>query len=265
MSTTPAPPNALPDASNAPSLAATSKTRRAGEGWTWIVQGWRLFRASPVMWIAATIILFIIAIALGLIPIIGQLAFQVLSPVLAAGLVLACRSLETGGDFELEQLFGGFRRAFGPLAVLGVFFMLGELVIFLVFMVFAGFGIITGILAGQTDNTIAALMAASTSVLLGTLVALALMVPLFAAYWFAPALVVMHGMRPVEAMKASFIGSFRNFVPFLVYSIVMLVLCVIAAIPLGLGMLVWFPLMITSSYAAYRDIFTESEMVLPER
>jgi uncharacterized membrane protein len=130
---------------------------------------------------------------------------------------------------------------------------------------FAGFGIITGMVAGHTDSALAAFMAGSTSVLLGALVAAALMVPLFAAYWFAPALIVMHGTRPVDAMKASFTGSLRNFIPFLVYSCVMSVLCIIAAIPLGLGMLVWLPLMITSSYAAYRDIYTESQMLVPER
>jgi uncharacterized membrane protein len=265
MSTMPPQPNALPDPSNAPPLAPTWKTRPAGEGWTWIVQGWRLFRAAPVMWIAAIVIILIIALALGFIPILGQIAFQVLSPVFAAGLVLACRSLELGGDFELEQIFGGFRRQFGSLAILGVIFMLGELAIFLVFMMFAGFGILSGILAGHSADAIEAVMAASTSLLLGLLVATALMVPLFAAYWFAPTLVVLNGMRPVEALKASFVGSLRNFIPFLVYGIVMFVLCIIAAIPLGLGMLVWFPLMVTSSYAAYRDIFTEGDMALAER
>ena len=55
----------------------------------------------------------------------------------------------------------------------------------------------------------------------------------------------------------SFFACFRNFVPFLIYGIVMCVLAVIAAIPFGLGMLVWIPLMIASSYVAYRQIFTD--------
>ena len=38
---------------------------------------------------------------------------------------------------------------------------------------------------------------------------------------------------------------------------VMLVLCIVASIPLGLGLLAWIPLSFTSTYAAYRDIFTE--------
>jgi len=37
----------------------------------------------------------------------------------------------------------------------------------------------------------------------------------------------------------------------------MLVLAIVAMVPFGLGMLVWVPLMISSTYAAYRQIFTE--------
>jgi uncharacterized membrane protein len=94
-------------------------------------------------------------------------------------------------------------------------------------------------------------------ILLGALVAAALAVPLVAAYWFAPALVVMNDLSPLAAMKASFVGCFRNFIPFLVYGIVMTFFAFIAMIPLGLGFLVWLPLAITSTYVAYRRIFTE--------
>ena len=57
---------------------------------------------------------------------------------------------------------------------------------------------------------------------IGGLVALGLSVPLMAAYWFAPALVMIHGMGPVAAMKESFFACFRNFIPFVLYGIAML-------------------------------------------
>jgi uncharacterized membrane protein len=86
---------------------------------------------------------------------------------------------------------------------------------------------------------------------------LALMVPLVAAYWFAPALVMIHDMAPIEAMKASFFACLRNLVPFLLYGLVMFIAAVIAVIPFGLGMLVWVPVAVASTYVAYRQIFTE--------
>jgi uncharacterized membrane protein len=98
-------------------------------------------------------------------------------------------------------------------------------------------------------------------IMLGTLVTVGLSVPLMAAYWFAPALVMMHDMKPLAAMKASFFACFRNFVPFLVYGLVMFIALIVAMIPFGLGMLVWLPLAITSTYVAYRRIFTEDAAV----
>jgi uncharacterized membrane protein len=95
------------------------------------------------------------------------------------------------------------------------------------------------------------------SILFGSLVTLLLMVPLLMFYWFAPALVMLNDMAPAAAMKASFRGCMRNVVPFLVYGIIMLLLSFVALIPLGLGLLVWMPLAVTSTYAAYRMIYTE--------
>jgi uncharacterized membrane protein len=65
-------------------------------------------------------------------------------------------------------------------------------------------------------------------------------------------------MAPVAAMKASFRGCMRNIVPFLVYGILMLLLSFVAMIPLGLGLMVWVPVAIASTYAAYRMIYTET-------
>ena len=78
------------------------------------------------------------------------------------------------------------------------------------------------------------------------------------ALWFAPALVVLRGAAPVAAIKESFSACLKNFVPFLIYGIVLLVLGIVAAIPLGLGWLVLGPVVIASVYVAYRDIFGDA-------
>ena len=77
------------------------------------------------------------------------------------------------------------------------------------------------------------------------------------AYWFAPVLIVLHGMSPVEAMKTSFMGCLYNILPFLVYGVVAMVLFFIAMIPLMLGLLVLVPMLIASVYIAYRDIYLQ--------
>jgi uncharacterized membrane protein len=60
-------------------------------------------------------------------------------------------------------------------------------------------------------------------------------------------------------MKASFGASFRNIVPMLVYGLVMTGLAIVAVIPVGLGFLVWVPMLIASTYTSYRSVFTEED------
>ncbi len=229
----------------------------AGSGWTWIAQGWSLFMRSPVMWIIAVVIIVVAAIVLGLVPVVGTLALNLLSAVISAGLVVACRSLERGGEFELDHLLAGFRRNFGNLLLVGVFFMVASLLLLLVFAFFVGFSVLGAVLTGDPENVSTAVLASLGSLVIGGLVTLALMIPLIAAYWFAPALVMMHDLAPLDAMKASFFGAFGNFIPFIVYGLVMSVLLVVAMLPFGLGLLVWVPVAFTSTYVAYRQIFTE--------
>ncbi|HET7729633.1 MAG TPA: BPSS1780 family membrane protein [Usitatibacter sp.] len=238
-------------------LVLPGKAESPGDGWTWIAQGWTLFARAPLMWVIAMVILFVVMIAINLVPLLGALAFQVVQVVFVGGLMAACRSLETGGDFDLEHLFAGFKKRFIPLAVVGVLMLLGMLAIMVVWGLFVGFSVLGAFLTGDPEAVMSTVMASMGMILLGTLVVLGLLVPLMAAYWFAPALVMMHGMKPLAAMKASFFACFRNFVPFIVYGLVMLVALIVAMIPFGLGMLVWLPLAITSTYVAYRRIFTE--------
>lgn len=229
----------------------------AGAGWDWIARGWSLFAKAPLMWIVSLVILFVLAIVLAFIPIIGSLVFQALQAVFAGGFVAACRSLERGGEFELEHLFAGFKTRFVPLLIVGLILMIAGLVIVLIFFAFAGLSLLGAFMSGDQGAMAAALAGSMLTMLLGSLVMLALFIPLLAAYWFAPALVMVHDMSPVDAMKASFFACFRNFVPFLLYGLVMLVAAVVAVIPFGLGMLVWVPVAIASTYVAYRQIFTD--------
>lgn len=228
-----------------------------GAGWDWVAKGWSLFTPAPLMWILSIVVLFVVAIVLAFIPILGQLVFQLAQPVFAAGFVVACRSIEQGGEFELEHLFAGFTKRFGPLLIVGLVFLLGWIAIALVFFLFAGLSLLGAFMSGDSNAFIAAAADSALMMALGVLVMLALMIPLLAAYWFAPALVMMHGMAPLAAMKASFFACIRNFFTFVVYGLVMLVAGIVAMIPFGLGMLVWVPVAITSTYVAYRQIFTD--------
>jgi uncharacterized membrane protein len=95
-----------------------------------------------------------------------------------------------------------------------------------------------------------------------TLIGSALFVPLAMAVWFAPALVLLDGLPAWRAMQLSLRACVRNVLPFLLYSVAMFGLLVVALAPFMLGLLLWVPLAMLSVYTAYRDIFTR-EMQSP--
>ena len=259
--------SAPPQIESTPDLQLVLPGRAAplGSGWGWLAGGWRLFVRAPLMWIISIILVFVCVIAISLVPFLGQIAVNLLQPVILAGFMIACHSLERGGDFELDHLLGGFKNRFGNLVIVGLLFLVGEVVLLLVFVAFIAMTIGTAFLMGGQEEIMATLVAAGLTFTLGVLIMLALLVPLVAAYWFAPVLVVMHDMQPLEAMKASFFGCFRNFLPFLVYGIVLIPLSILAMLPFGLGFLVLIPMVIASVYVSYREIFTEDAAPVPAR
>jgi len=93
------------------------------------------------------------------------------------------------------------------------------------------------------------------AMLIALLLVAGLSMPLYMATWFAPALIVLRDLSVGAALKASFFACLRNWLPFLVYGLVLMVLGVVAAIPAGLGYLVLIPVLTASVYTAYLDIF----------
>jgi len=87
------------------------------------------------------------------------------------------------------------------------------------------------------------------------MIALLLIMPVLMAYWFAPVLAGLHNLSAVEAMKLSFAACLKNMLPFLLYGLIFMVLLIIAIIPFGLGLIVVVPMMMTSLYSSYADVF----------
>ena len=229
----------------------------AGQGWAWIVGGFDLFKKQPGMWIAVVIIFVLILVAFAFLNVIfflGSIATLLLTPVFAGGLMLGCRTLQGGGQLEIEHLFAGFKAHTGNLIALGALSLVGGIVVILPMVLIVG----VGSFFGATQGDAAGAMVIGGSLMIGWLVTMALSILLYMALWFAPALVVLRGAAPMAAITASFFACLKNFIPFLIYGIVTLVLGIIASIPLGLGWLVLGPVVIASIFVAYRDIFGDA-------
>jgi hypothetical protein len=225
--------------------------RPAGNGWTWITEGWELFKRQPGMWIGIVLLLFVIMIGAALIPFVGGLLMTLFGPVFAAGIMIGCKALDTGGELDLGHLFAGFRERTGTLVVVGALYLAASLVVMLVVGLTMGVGMAA--MMGQGDP--ATLQAMGMTFVLAMLIMTALLLPVVMAVWLAAPLVVFHEQGALDAMKGSFMGCLKNILAFLVYGVVLFGFSIVATLPLGLGWLVLGPVLAASIYASYRDIY----------
>jgi len=228
----------------------------AAHGLQWIKDGFGLFRLNPVIWIALFFVYLLLGMLLSLVPLIGPIVLNLLAPVFMAGFMLGCQALESEEELEINHLFAGFKQNTSQLVTVGGIYLVGVILVAgLVFITTGGTVMNEGGhgMAGQHDPAVEA----GGHVMLAALIAMSLLIPLIMAYWFAPPLVIFHNMSPIDAMKLSFSACLTNLWPFTIYGLVSMVLLLIAAIPLGLGLLVMIPTMTASLYVSYKDIFVQ--------
>lgn len=227
-----------------------------GRGWGWIADGARIFGRSIGVWIVTSVVAFLVFMVLGLIPLINVFAPSLLFPVFGAGFMIACHRLARGGEMAVGDLFAGFSTRPGALIGVGAIYLVGSLIVFgAIFAIMFGGGTYAAMMMGDAQAIESMMM--GPAFWLALLGGMALMLPLIAMTWFAPALIALHDVPFGRALVWSMVGCFKNFLPFLLYSIIMVVFLFAAAIPLLLGWLVAVPILIASIYAAYRDIYLD--------
>lgn len=226
-----------------------------GAGWRWIVQGFSLFRKSPLQWIVLCLILLAVAVVVGMIPVVGQLVLYLLSPVLLAGVMVGCRAVRRGEGLQVAHLFEGFRRNTSALVTVGGVYLVGQVLIYGVMQMLGGEALNDFVRALQETGPAGTVPEMPSPVKMAMLAGAALSVPLLMAIWFAPLLVMLDNVMPFRSMRASFNACLANMLPLLVYGLVLGFFILIALIPLALGMLILVPIVFTSLYASYEDIF----------
>jgi hypothetical protein len=224
-------------------------------GWLWIKQGLHLFRQSPLLWAVLTIIAALGLIAIASIPVVGDPLASLLVPVVLAGLMLGCQALQQGEELEIAHLFAGFRQHTHQLVTLGGINLVGQLLIMGVMAATGGSELVSLMMSGKPvdDPAIAeqALSGAGLAIVLG----MSLYMILVMAMQFAPALVLFKDAAPVDALKSSLRACWHNILPLSVYGAIMLLFAIIATLPMMIGWLILLPLMVTSVYSAYLDLF----------
>jgi hypothetical protein len=245
----------------------------AANGARWLVDGWRIFRAAPLGWLAVVLAYVILTNALAVLPGLGVPAALVLVPPLSFGLMVAARAAERRQSPDPRMLFAGLRGNVRPQLVLGVAYMACSLAVYGVMVLADSQGAMRSFLAGEAkpeDLELAELA-------LPIAVAAAAYTPVMMAFWFAPPLAGWQGMGAAKAAFFSFAACLINWRAFLAYgaaaALVLLVapflLLTLLLLASGGGLrltamglvfplvLVMLPTLFASFYASYRDVFAE--------
>ncbi len=242
----------------------------AAEGFEWLRGSMRIFRTQ---WLRYTSIAALFLLIMQVASVIsGGLLFVFLKPVLSVGFLAAAWHHERGELPEARHLFAGFKSNLKALLPLGGVYLIGVL-------------IAASIAVFASGITMEQVMAADGQPKMDEMTQLRFMgitilltLPLTAALWFAPALIVFSDASFGQALITSARACFSNWLAMSVYglAIFLLLLAVVAiAAPvlyllksaaLMLMMIMAVPLtavLMISDYVSYRRVFHREERVAP--
>ncbi|MGV6853322.1 MAG: BPSS1780 family membrane protein [bacterium] len=248
------PPPMMPENGDQKPLNLTKVA--ASNGWAWITQGWNMVKSEPLLWIVAFVSMFGVYFILSTIPLVS-IAAPVVVPIIGGGIMFMAMKQDKGLDAKLEDIFAGFNDKAGSLAGLGLLNLGASIVIMIiVVIIFAVFGGMAFISGGMDMNNVDVGMMLPAFFIAGLFMAVLFML-VGAGMWFAPALIMLNDMDVMAAFTTSFKAVYKNWLAFLVYGLAVFVLAIIGSIPLFIGLLVLAPVLIASSYTAYKDVFDQ--------
>jgi uncharacterized membrane protein len=235
----------------------------AKDGLRWIRDAITLFREQPMTWISLMLTWFGMWLVAFVFQAVGLSLMNLLGPTFLAGLMLACRDQTLGKPITVMHLFAAFKVNGRPLLMLGA-------IILLVYALLGLALLAMGISQQPAGTTTLVLDAASMSAMMRDhagvyALAFALTSTVRAIFWFAVPLLVL---RPIPAMPVShairwsFFALVSNIAPMLVFAAAMFGLALLAAIPLGAGLIILAPVFVITNYTSYLRVFSDGEEAL---
>lgn len=246
-----------------PRLLAEPRVGKASWGISWISHAFTMFREQFLVWLGIGVVYLLIALVGGYLFIVN-LALFLVTFVFIGGIIKGCQAQDLGRELRFDHLFSAFRTHFKPLIILSLLYIVAFIaimiptVIVLVGMLYL-FGDVNGTNEALVNGRIS--MGVLTGMTGASIVGTLLLIPAIMAIWFAPALIVLHDIKPVQAMKMSIKGCLKNIVPFLVFGIVGPIIAILGVtLTLGLGFVVLIPVGMITYYTSYRDVWTDQPL-----
>jgi hypothetical protein len=248
------------------------------QGARWLIDGWRLFRAAPLGWLAAVFAYWFLMTVISLVPIVGIAIASVLVPAFSVGFMALARAASRGARLDLALLFDGFRNGRTPMLVLGALYFACLVAVLGATMLADGGGLASWMASGRHPGEEAV---QSEEFLAALALAAALYAPVMMMFWFAPPLAAWHSIGAVKSLFFSFFACLMNWRAFLAYGAVTALITVVLPSVVLTGVLlasggalklpvmglvfplliVMLPTLFASFYASYRDVFADA--ILP--
>lgn len=216
----------------------------AGDGLNFIGDAWTIFKKTPFVWVGMMLVYLVIMLTILIVPFLGAILSTLIAPVFMGGMMMAAQAADNGEAPSISHLFSAFDAHGGKLVLLGLTY-LGLL------MLTFGVAFIFALPFGLGQSAAGPLPVGISIIITFVGVFSAVMANVFAA-----PLIVFQSMAVITALRASFNGCIRNLFPLTIFTLIFLILGVIAMLPLGLGMLILMPVGAITFYVMYKRIFT---------
>jgi hypothetical protein len=206
----------------------------AGNGLNWLTEAIGIVFRNP----AAFLVMALIVGVINLIPFLGGLTILVCGPAFLGGIAYAARAEAEGGKAELGQLFQAFQEPgkIGPMLLLCLPTIVGAAVLLVFGLIFGVGALLGGGLSAANGSSLGA-GTIGGGIMLLCLIAVVIMLAIYAFQFFAIPRVMFDGVEPFAAMKESFSACLANIGAFLVFGVVFTVICCVAAM-----VLIWIPI-----------------------
>ena len=240
-----------------PQLLASPRKCDAAAGMSWIVKAFGLFKDQPLLWFGMSVTFLVIVGIASSIPLLNILIIPTLFMFLG-GFIKGAAAQSQGAELRFDHLFSAFKSHWQPLLILGLLYLVGIIICMIPLFIAMG-SMMFSMMTGGMGSSYGMMNDISLgSIFLGYLLSMLLIIPLYMALWFAPALVVLHNLEPIAAMKKSFEAGKVNVMPILVYGLIsVLLLPILTMLTLGLGVFLILPIMLLTYYTSYRDVWTD--------
>lgn len=220
----------------------------------WYRAGWALFKKNPAIWVLFTLLWLALALILLPIPLIGPIAWWVMTPTLYGGYLFAARELEQGRTPVLRHLFQGVLEADKrtSLLTIGVVTLAAYVVLFMVLMAGSQMG------SGPIDPEHVRSLGEWLNVILRVVLVIMVCGLSGMGLIYASPLVLFTPIEGIEAVMTSFEACWSNWRVLLAFFGVFMVLALAAVLTLGLGFLVVVPVTYCASYQSYKSLFAKA-------